>query len=46
MGQRLTRLSLMDQSRNTEGGSQTLWYPETLWGDPVRFAGSDPLLAR
>ena len=47
MGQRLTRLSLMDQTRISAGGSQTGGNPGALWAErPGAPVGSGPLLAR
>jgi hypothetical protein len=46
MGQRLTRLGLMDQTRKPAGGSQTGGNPGTLWDEPGAPVGKDPVLAR
>jgi hypothetical protein len=46
MGQRLTRLSLMDQTRISAGGSQTGGDPGALWQGAGAPVGSGPLLAR
>ncbi len=46
MGQRLTRFSLMDQTRISAGGSQTGGNPGALWEFPGAPLGSGPVLAR
>ena len=47
MGQRLTRLSLMDQTRTSAGGSHTGGDPGALWAErPGAPMGDDPVLAR
>ena len=47
MGQRLTRLGLMDQTRISAGGSQTGGNPVgAVGGMPGAPLGDDPVLAR
>jgi hypothetical protein len=46
MGQHLTRLGLMDQTRTTAGGSQTGGNPGAHGGKPGAPLGIDPVLAR